>query len=102
MRTTHIRPLVPVQPEPAQSVDDAGHHVPRGTLGIGVLDAEDEGAAMATGVEPVEQRRPRAADVQVAGWRRSESNANHRLILDAEGAGAIAEGAGAGAGGART
>jgi hypothetical protein len=39
---------------------------PPGALAIGILDAEDEPAAVTAGVEPVEECRARAADVQVA------------------------------------
>ena len=42
---------------------------------VGVLDAEEELAAVLARVEPVEERRARAADVQVAGGRRREAEA---------------------------
>ena len=61
------RLAVPVEPEPVEAVED---RVDRGlgrALAVGVLDAQQERAAEALGVEPVEQRRARAADVQEAG-----------------------------------
>ena len=81
MRTADVGPFVPIEPEPAQAVDDAGDHLPRGALGIGVFDAQHERAAVPAGVEPVEQRRPGAADVEIAGRRGSEADADHLLIL---------------------
>ena len=43
--------------------------------GVGVLDAQHEHPAVAARKQPVEQRRPRTADVQVAGRRRSKADA---------------------------
>ena len=45
----------------------------RGALAVGVLDAQQELAAGVAGIEPVEQRRARPADVQEAGGRGSEA-----------------------------
>ena len=72
VRPADVGPFVPVEAQPAQAVDDAGHHVPRRALGVRVFDAQHERAAVPPGVQPVEQRRPGAADVQVAGRRRGE------------------------------
>ena len=47
----------------------------RRALDVGVLDAKHERAAMPAGVEPVEERSARAADVEIAGRRRRESDA---------------------------
>ena len=47
----------------------------RRSLDVGVLDAQDEHAAVASGKQPVEERGASAADVEVAGGRRSEANA---------------------------
>ena len=61
------RLAVPVEPEPFEAVED---RVDRGlgrALAVGVLDAQEERPAEAPGVEPVEQRRARAADVQESG-----------------------------------
>ena len=58
-----------------QPIEDAADHVPRGPFGVGVLDAEDEGAAVAPREEPVEERGARAADVEVAGGRGCEADA---------------------------
>src|SRR5439155_5033852 len=61
--------------KPAKPVENALDHFGRRTLDVGVLDAQHEGAAVAPCEEPVEQRGARAADVQIAGWGGSESNA---------------------------
>ena len=43
---------------------------------VGVLDAQEVTAAVLAGEQPVEQRRPRSADVQITGGRRREPNDN--------------------------
>src|SRR5207248_690511 len=58
--------LVPVDAEPAEAVEDRLEGLGDVALLVGVVDAEDEPAAVAAGEEPVEQGRPHAADVQVA------------------------------------
>ena len=75
VRPADVRPFVPVEPEPAQAVDDAGDHLPRRPLGVGVLDAQHERAAMPPREQPVEERRARAADVEVAGRGRRKADA---------------------------
>ena len=45
VRPAHVGPFVPVEPQPAQAVDDARDHVPGRSLGVGVLDAQHERAA---------------------------------------------------------
>jgi hypothetical protein len=42
---------------------------------VGVVDPQDELAAMVPRQEPVEQSRPNAADMQEAGWAGGESSA---------------------------
>ena len=51
----------------------------RRALGVGVLDAQDERAALAAREQPVEQRRARVADVEMAGRTGRETHA-HGLI----------------------
>ena len=82
MRTANSRAFIPVEPEPPQAIQDAGDHVGRGAFDVGVFDSQHEGAAKPSGVQPVEQRRAGAAYVEIAGWRRCESNARaHRGII---------------------
>ena len=61
-----------VEPEPAQPVEDRVDRRLRGALAVGVLDAQQVAAAMVAGEQPVEQRRPRAADVEITCRRRCE------------------------------
>ena len=78
VRSADVGSFVPIEPEPAQPVEDAGHHFPRGPAGIRVFDAQHERPAMTPGVEPIEERRAGAADVEVSrgGW--SKADAEHR------------------------
>src|SRR5690606_39090251 len=63
----HLGPLVPVEAQPAQAVENGCEGLLGGALGVGVLNAEDEGAAVVAGKEPVEERRASPTHVQVAG-----------------------------------
>ena len=67
MRAADVGPLVPVEAEPAQVLEDAGLGLARRALGVGVLDAQDERAVLAVREQPVEQRRARVADVELPG-----------------------------------
>ena len=67
------RLAVPVQAEPFEPVENRVDRGLRRALAIGVLDAQQERAAEALGVEPVEQSRARAADMQEAGRRGREA-----------------------------
>ena len=72
-----VGPFVPLQPQPAEIIE---HHLlrpARGARHIGIFDSDDELATMMAGEEPVEDRRARATDMQVAGGRRRESDAGH-------------------------
>src|SRR5262249_48460425 len=72
----HARAFVPVEAEPAHRVEDRLHAVLRAALAIGVFDAQDELATLLPGPEPVVQGAAGSPDVQVAGGRRRESNAD--------------------------
>jgi len=61
------RLAVPFEPEPGEPVEDRLDRRFCGAFAVGVLDPEQEFAAQALGVEPVEQRRARAADMEEAG-----------------------------------
>ncbi len=67
------RLAVPVEPEPFEPVEDRRDRGLRRALAVRVLDAQQERSAEAFGVEPVEQRRARAADMQESGRRRREA-----------------------------
>ncbi len=70
------RPLVPVEPEPPHRLDDLVDVLLGGARAVGVLDPQDEDAAMVAGEGPVEERGPGAADVKVAGGARGKADAN--------------------------
>ena len=78
------RPLVPVEPEPPHRVDDLADVLLGGARAVGVLDPQDEDAAVVAGEGPVEERGPGAADVKVAGGARGKADANglgHRRCI---------------------
>src|SRR5581483_6596734 len=73
-------PLVPVDAEPAEAVED---RLQRGrviAVFVGVVDAQDELAAVLAREQPVEQRRALPADVQVAGRARGKTGTNHEQV----------------------
>ena len=69
-------PFVRVEAEPFHAVQDRLDRFGRGALAVGVLDAQDERAAVAARVQPAEKRRAHAADVQEAGRAGGESGAD--------------------------
>ena len=83
-RAADVRPLVPVEAEPAQILEDALLGLLGRALGVGVLDAEDERAVVAAREQPVEERRARVADVQLAGRAGGEAD-SHRPRSDGRG-----------------
>ena len=68
-----LGPLVPVETEPSQPVEDPADHVGRRPLHVGVFDAQDERAPVAPRIEPVEQGCAGTAHVEVAGRRWGEA-----------------------------
>ena len=77
------RLAVPIEAEPFEPVENRVDRRLRRPLAIGVLDAQQELAARVLGVEPVEQRRARAADMQEAGRRRREAGYDLRHLRKA-------------------
>mgnify|MGYP003694725645 CR=1 FL=1 len=78
-RAADVGPFVPVEPEPAQVLEDALLGLLRRTLGVGVLDAEDERAVVPAREQPVEERRARVADVELTGGAGSEADSHADL-----------------------
>ncbi len=68
------RPLVPGDAEPAHAVKNHLRVRVGAALLVGVLDPQHEGAAGPLGEEPVEERRPGPADVEVAGGGGGEAD----------------------------
>jgi hypothetical protein len=64
---TQVGPLVPVEPEPAQLVQDPRLHAGAHPRAVQVLHAHQPGAAAGAGVQPGEQRRPGVAEVERTG-----------------------------------
>ena len=67
------RPLVPLQLQPLHALENGRDGLRRGPLAVRVLNAQDKLPAAVPRVQVVEQRRARAADVQVAGGAGSET-----------------------------
>ncbi len=71
-----VRTFIPIEPEPGHAIIDGLDGLGGVALVVGILHAEDESAAEATGVEPVKKGRAGASDVEVAGGRGSKTGAN--------------------------
>ena len=69
VRAADVGPLVPRQADPAERVEDHLLGVGARARLIGVLDAQDELAALLAREHVVEQRDVRGADVRIAGRR---------------------------------
>src|SRR5206468_2996342 len=67
--------VVPKQPEPFQIFQKLVARLLRGARQVRVFDAEKESPLtfVMPREQPVEERRPRPADVQVSGWTGRES-----------------------------
>ena len=63
---------VPIEPEPAHPVEDRVDRRLGRARAVGILDPQQELAAVMAREQPVEQRGARAADMQKAGRRRRE------------------------------
>src|SRR5436305_10908829 len=81
MCAARIGALVPLEAEPAKVAGDRILGVTGRSLNVRVLNPQNEDAGRivvlpAMGEQPVEQRRPRVADVEVSGraWSKSHSH----------------------------
>ncbi len=65
--------------EPAEVFDDGGFVFGLGAFGVGIVDAQQELAAVLLREEEVEQRRARIADMQQAGgrWGKADNGVSH-------------------------
>jgi hypothetical protein len=84
MRASNVRPFIPVQPQPAQIVEDLLCSRRRIALKIGIFNAQQKTTAHPTGQQPIEQGRTCPANVKIAGRGRCKSGYNHSLILVVE------------------
>src|SRR5207253_9126030 len=81
MRSADVRPFAPVEPQPAQVVEHHRFRLARGARLIRVLDADQERAAVMLREQPVEDRRARTADVQMAGGRWGEADPDRHVAM---------------------
>src|SRR5205085_4899575 len=72
------RPRVPVEPQPAQRVEDLLHVLGGGALPVCIFDPQYEHPVLPAREQPVVKGRPRATDVQRAGWGRGEADPDAR------------------------
>src|SRR5438445_288338 len=74
------RPLVPVELQPPQGVENLLHVLRGRSLAIGIFDPQHENATLTAREQPVVQRGPGAADVErtCRGW--SKANAHEKRI----------------------
>ena len=77
--------FIPIDAQPLEAVQDGGEGFGDVTGLVGVVDPQDELAAVLAGEEPVEQGGANAADVQVTGGAGSESGADHGCFSRARG-----------------
>jgi len=73
--TADVRPLVPVDAEPAEILQEQPVIVRLATRPVDIFDAENELSAPASRVEPGEESGSGVADVHLAGRRRRETSA---------------------------
>ena len=74
------RPLVPVELQPAQRIEDLLDVLRRRALAVGIFDPQHERAILALGQQPVVQRRAGAADVERPGRGWSKANAHGDVL----------------------
>src|SRR5690606_3134640 len=72
-----VGPLVPVDPEPGEAVQNGARMLLARSVAVGVLDPQHEDAAVLAGEQPVVDGRAGAAHVQVARGRGREAD-SHR------------------------
>ncbi len=68
---------VPVEPEPAQVVQDLLEEADVGPDLVGVFYPEEEASARVPGIEPVEEGGPGAPEMEVTGRAGGESYGDH-------------------------
>src|SRR6266566_4434893 len=77
----HVRAFVPIEAEPSETFVNCSRCFFDLACFIGVFDAENEFAAVMAREEPVKKCRPRPADVEIAGGRRGETDANFGIHM---------------------
>src|SRR6266508_5380795 len=74
----HMRAFIPVQAEPLQPFVNCGRRFFDMARLVGVFDSQNELSAVMPRKEPVKKRRSRAAEVEIAGGRGGETDADFR------------------------
>ena len=69
--------LVPIQIEPLQAVENGIERRLCVAIDVGVVDAQDHRAVVAARIQPVENERPGASNMQIARRRRGETDTQH-------------------------
>src|SRR5438270_5874512 len=77
--SANIGPLVPIHTEPLEIIDELVFETCFAAIDISVFNAENHGAALLAGEQPVEQCGARIADVKMAGRRRGKTYADFRV-----------------------
>src|SRR5262249_39427136 len=81
MRTTDFGAFIPIKTQPAKAVQNGLQRLLDIPLLIGVIDAQNELAAMLLGKEPIEEGRSDAANMQKTSRTRGKTCANHITFL---------------------
>jgi hypothetical protein len=79
--TTYLRPLIPIQAQPAQTVKDSLQRVFNFPGDIGILNADNETAPVVAGKEPVKQGSPDIAHMGITGRTGSIANSDWVIHL---------------------
>src|SRR5205814_7279914 len=74
--SANVRAFIPIQSEPSQTFVDCGRGFFGVTRAIGILDSQNEGAAVMPGKKPVKQRGARPTNVEIAGGRWGKTHPN--------------------------
>ena len=78
-RPAHLRPLVPVDAQPVEAVEDRLQSLLDVPLLVGVVDPQDKLPTVLPGEEPIEQGGADPADVEVSGRAGGEAGADHAI-----------------------
>jgi hypothetical protein len=69
--TIYLRPLIPIQAQPAQTIKDSLHRVLNFSGDIGIFNADNETTPVVPGKEPVKQGSPDIAHMGITSRTRS-------------------------------
>src|SRR6202041_1320475 len=86
---TNIGTFIPIEAEPMQIPNELIFETNFTALHVGVFDAQDHGAMVVAGKEPVEKGGASVANMQMSGGRRCEAHTDggfcvHKIMLTGE------------------